>query len=370
MDSYAVDNPKIKPGSPPEPLTRYMQASYFLLRDANWWPDFPQSAQQIAALYQQHQGREVDSVVALDSRAVAAIFEALGPLDLPAYNEQLTAQNFEERLRYYYLPPGTEKNDNWWLKRKQFIGVVLNGLLSHLNEATLQDYVKLANQLSKAMSEKHLQVYFNQPDLEAELTRRGLDGTLTVANNDYLMVVDTNVGFNKVSPKLEQNISYSVVGSGGNVFASLTLTYTNRAGVREGTQAGKCVKVVKYDSNYEAMMNGCYWDYVRVYVPDGSVLQQATGFTGDNYPTTNRESGHTVFASQLIVPPGEALTVTFDYLLPSSFSNLADYRLVVQKQAGATPASLAIQLHWLGLSRNWITELNSDLHFDLKHPSS
>jgi hypothetical protein len=33
---------------------------------------------------------------------------------------------------------------------------------------------------------------------------------------------------------------------------------------------------VRYDPVYEQMMDRCYWDYLRVYVPQGSRLLDAT----------------------------------------------------------------------------------------------
>jgi len=368
QDSYAVDNPKIEPGPPPEALTQYMQARYFLLRDANWWPDFPTSARQVAALYQQNQNQPVDGVFSIDSQAVAYIFEALGPLDLTAYGEVLTAQNFEERLRYYYLPPGAEKTDDWWLKRKEFTGIVLSGLLNRLNSGGAKDYLRLASWLGRAMQEKHLQIYFNQPDLEAQLTRRGMDGAQLDPQSDYLMTVDTNVGFNKVNFNVDKSLQYRVSsgGSGGTLFASLTMTYTNRAGVREGTAAGECVKVAKYDSDYLSMTNGCYWNYLRVYVPVGSQLRQSSGFSAENQPVTFSENNKTVFAGQLIVPPGQSLTLTFDYTLPNRLSNLADYKLTAQKQAGTRAFPLSVDFTFPGLSQNWAVQLTADQHFAIK----
>ncbi|NWJ95524.1 MAG: DUF4012 domain-containing protein [Chloroflexi bacterium] len=354
-DSYALDNPKVKPEPPPEPLAQYMQAGYFLLRDANWWPDFPTSAQQVAWLYELHQGRKVDNVVALDMQLVAYLFEALGPLELPDYYEYLTAQNFEERLRYYYLPPGSDLKEDWWVKRKEFTGVVLSRLLGRLNQASARDYLKLANRLGQALAEKHLQLYFKHPALEDLLIRSGLDGGQSTESdgNDYLMVVESNVGFNKVNPNIGSQVSYRVAHAGdeADFFASLTLTYTNYAGVREGTLPGKCIKVVKYDSSYASMMNGCYWNYLRVYVPIGSRLRQAVGFSVDNYPVTGVENNRTVFASQLVVPPGQTLSVTFDYVLPPLTK--PDYKLIVQKQAGKKPFPLELDLRLSGFSQHW-----------------
>ncbi len=377
-DSYALDNPKVTPEAPPEPLSRYMKAGSFLLRDANWWPDFPTSARKITELYKLHQGLEVANVMAVDSQAVAYLFEALGPLDLPAYNEHLTAQNFEERLRYYYLPPGTDKSGDWWSKRKQFTGIVFANLLGMLNGASPHDYLRVATWLGRAFTEKHLQFYSNNPALENQLRQRKLDGAqislppVAATNpssiktiNDYLMVVDSNVGFNKVNPQVERTSSYRISsgGPGANLFASLTLTYTNRAGVREGTPAGECVKVVKYDTSYESMMNGCYWNYLRVYVPAGSRLRQSTDFPADDPPVTGQENNLTFFASQLIVPPGSTVTITLDYLLPGVLPGESDYQLTVQHQAGSRPGPWTINVDWPGYSRQWKAQLDRDLVF-------
>ncbi len=369
QDSYTIDNPNVPAEIPPDALAQYMQAGKFLLRDANWWPDFPTSARKIADLYRQHQGREVDGVIALDSKAVSYIFQALGPLELPTYQERLTAGNFEERLRAYYLPPGTTQNGDWWLKRKEFIGVVMQSLFGKLNAASARDYLELATQLSQAVAEKHLQFYFNRPELESQLTRLGLDGAQISGqdSSDYLMLVETNVGFNKVNPNIERSVSYSVAGagSGANLFASLTLTYTNRAGVREGTPAGECTKVAKYDSSYASMMNGCYWNYLRVYVPQGAILRQAENFTLNNYPLTLSENGKTIFASQLVIPPGQTLTFTFDYILPSRLLDNKDYKLSVQKQAGLPAYSFNIEAKITNLSQNWLFSLDKDSNFQL-----
>ncbi len=384
-DSYAVDNPDVKPEAPPTPLSYYMKTGYFLLRDANWWPNFPTSAQKIAQLYQLHQGVTVDNVLALDSQTVAYLFEALGPLDLPSYNERLTADNFAERLRYYYQLPNTDPNGDWWRKRKEFMGVVMSGLLGKLNGASARDYIKVASALGKASTEKHFQLYSSNPELEKQLSQRKLDGAqiqpvpVSAASNlnDYLMLVDTNVGFNKASPNIDRSASYQLNsgGSGASLFASLTLTYTSRAGVREGTQAGECIKVTKYDSSYESMMNGCYWNYLRVYVPAGSTLLNTTGFPATSsldaagFPATEplvtgQENNRTYFAAQLVVPPGGTVTVTLNYLLPGSLPDKPLYHLDVQQQAGGRATPLSISVNWPGYSKQWSAQLDRDRVFN------
>ena len=374
QDSYMVDaNPKAALPPPLEPMARYMGAAYLVLRDANWWPDFPTSARQLIQMYGQNQPTQPDGAVALDITAVSYIFEALGPLDIPEYNEHLTAQNFEERLHYYYLPPGTDKGDNWWLKRKEFVGVAMKALVGRLSSGSAGDYLRLVNQMSRAVTQKHLQFYFNAPTLERQLTSRQLDSAQTQPAtsdpgllNDYLMVTEANIGFNKVNPKIDRSLSYNVVspGSGANLFASLTITYTSRAGVREGTEAGQCVKVTKYDSSYDAMANGCYWNYLRVYTPAGSRLRNSTGFMADSPLVPGTENNKTVFASQVVVPPGGSLTLTIDYVLPYQLSPTKNYRLTMQKQAGLPATPLSVRLDLAGQVHSWQTNLDTDSLFD------
>ena len=126
--------------------------------------------------------------------------------------------------------------------------------------------------------------------------------------------------------------------------------------VREGTDPNQCVKVTKYDTSYDSMMNGCYWDYMRVYVPAGSTLRSTSGFSAtsdqldsNNFPTADapvsgQENGRTYFAAQLIVPPGHTVTVTLNYVLPGTLPDKPLYRLDVELQAGAK-ASPAAALH-------------------------
>ncbi|HUW96262.1 MAG TPA: DUF4012 domain-containing protein, partial [Anaerolineae bacterium] len=69
-DSYAVDDLTQPHPDAPEALERYMLSQIWLLRDANWYPDFPTSAQVARDLYQLDQGVLVDGVVAADLAAM------------------------------------------------------------------------------------------------------------------------------------------------------------------------------------------------------------------------------------------------------------------------------------------------------------
>lgn len=345
-DAYSIDNPNLPHQTPPAPLGKYMFASYFLFRDANWWPDFPTSAKQMMQLYHSSLNTQVDGVIAINLSAVKNMFDAFGSVTLPDIGETINQSNFLDRLYYYYQPPGTSTDDQWWLHRKDFIGGVFKGMVSSLNSFSAHDYFKLAGDVADQLNQRSIQAYFSDVDLEKLVSSHNLDGALESSNGDYLMVADANVGFNKISPKIDEKINYALTDSGGGQLqADLTITYHNKGGVREGTQPGQCDKVAKYDTSYASMMNGCYWDYVRVYVPQGSTLINVTGFSADSKLDTDTENGKTVWGNQLVMLPGADATLRFTYKLPpSAWVSNGPYHLVIQKEAGSRDIPLNVQL--------------------------
>ena len=71
VDSYAVDNFEQPHPQPPPALSERMGAQLLLLRDSNWSPDFPTTAQVARALYEQDKGLATDGAIALDLEARA-----------------------------------------------------------------------------------------------------------------------------------------------------------------------------------------------------------------------------------------------------------------------------------------------------------
>ncbi len=98
-DSYAADDLSKPHPSPPRPLSEWMGAQMLLLRDSNWSPDYPTSAEVARSLYAQDQEVYTDGVIAIDMEAVRLLVEALGPLDVPGIEGQVTADNLEDTMK-------------------------------------------------------------------------------------------------------------------------------------------------------------------------------------------------------------------------------------------------------------------------------
>ena len=192
-----------------------------------------------------------------------------------------------------------------------------------------QDMLRLGRSLKAAVDGKHLLLYANDPALRMLLAEAQADGALLPTRGDHLMVVDTNVGFNKVNPRIEQRVDYAVaLQSQGRSGARLTMSYEHKGTIR----LDQCVHEARYGRVYEDMMERCYWDYVRVYAPLGSTL-----VLGPASPDLEvaQEGDKETFATFFVLAPGGRHEATIDYLLPANIAfpegQTRRYTLLVQK---------------------------------------
>lgn len=360
-DSYAVDDLSQPHPNPPQPLAEQMGAQMLLLRDSNWAPDFPQTAAVARALYAQDQGVTTDGAIALDLEAVRLLVGAMGPLQVPGINEPVTGDNAIEWMqRAWQAPPTTESTiqdanqAEWFQKRKDFMGELVAAALAKLESGGDLDATALGRGLIAMLEGRHLQIAVDDPTLAKVLAERGWDGGLRPqAGADFLALIDSNVGFNKANAAVRQQIAYRVEATDGGLVATLTLTYTHSAA--SGSEE-VCDRSPRYGDSYDEMIRRCYWSYLRVYVPGGSELLDATGLARVN--TEPGERNTTVFAGDFVLRPSEQLIVTLHYRLPADLP-AAPYRLFVRKQAGTLAPSLVVEAQGC----RWESDLAQDRSF-------
>jgi hypothetical protein len=361
-DSYLFDDPTRPYAPPPKALTKTMRAGVWVLRDANWSPDFPTTARVAGEIYQLGQGVAVDGVIAADLTAIEYIVGAIGPIQIEAYGEQISQENLVDKLKKYWANPLGQEKDQW-SHRKDFMAALADGVFTHL-EAELGDrqMANLLVALWKSLEEKHLLIYVDDPSVGRFLAENNWDGAIRAVEGDYLFVVDTNVGYNKVDPKVERALDYQVViGDDGRAYGRVTISYTNTSSV----EVDRCLQEAKFQPSYDQMMEGCYWDYLRLCVaegsritwasevplPQGSLLSQAGEAPADDGKPTAEpsERGKAVFSQFLVVAPGQQQEIGFQYDLPFEIvreEGGSRYQLLIQKQPGtlAVPVHLAVTL--------------------------
>lgn len=339
-DSYTIFNPDIDHPLAPPDLEQAMDAQILLFRDANWSADYPTSARVAQALYQLDTGAATDGVIAFDLEATQRIVAALEPLTLPGYPEPITAANVLTAMRQIWADPLATENtvaeagkSDWWLYRKDFMGDLAGAARARLESGQV-DFGQLARALYTSLQEKHVLVTVNDPATATLLAEAGWSGAVTPGDGDYLLVVDSNVGWNKVNSLVQRTTNYSVAPQAdGSLLADLELVYRHQGEASDQP----CEHVARYGDSYEEMMRRCYFNYIRVLVPAGAELLSAEGFEQDQVTVKSGERDTTQLAGSLITPSGATRRVRLSYRLPSGLLSDNVYRLRVQKQPG-TPA--------------------------------
>ena len=361
-DASLVDDFRHKPyPEPPDPLFRYMGSELWLFRDANWSPDFPTAAQQAAYFYEYGQGVSVDGVIALDQRVVELLMAGFDEIDVPGLEKTVVVTDVRQFMRTAWSPGDDGVTSEWIYSRKEFIGRLASAIRERVErDPRSVDWIRVAQALYRALEGRHLLVFVDDADVARGLARLGWDGALRESAGDYLMVVDSNLGFGKVDPLIGKYLNYRVVlHADGTAAAELSLHHAH-LGTREGVRCRHSLPYVG-DLTYEDMMHRCYYDYLRVYVPPGSVLRAATSHpTPSEYllrgepddgqaVTLGRDADKTVFGQFFVVEYGEMLTTRFAYDLPRVAKPGEDgrrYTLLIQKQPGTdgVPVSLRVVL--------------------------
>jgi hypothetical protein len=349
-DSYAIDDFTTPYPDAPAPMRDYMGIDLWVFRDSNWSPDFPVAARQAISLYTQTRGGTIDGVIALNQQVVEALVDGLGPLTIDGQTIA-NAQDMRNYMIGAWSPSDQSTANEWAAQRKKFISRAMQTLLDRLlNGDGEVNWQTLGQALNRVLHSRDLLITLTDPQLNEPLRLAQLDGSLRTDASDYVMVVDTSMGFNKASVAMQQAMHYTVtLATDAAPRAELTIAYTNTNPPVPGCEHHP--PDYNLNTTYEELVKQCYWLYRRVLVPSGAGLIDAsrhptgpgeliTGADSNGATRMTEEDGKTVFGTFLIVPRGQHVDSRLSYTLPVSVMQARGdqlrYHLVWQKQPGAT----------------------------------
>jgi len=348
-DIYETDGQLTEFVAPPPGINQL--ASQLYMRDANYSPDFPTSAEDIMWFLEHSKGPSVDTVIAIDQTIAERLLELTGEVVLPNFPFAIRADNFND-LFSYHIEAKLSKTATPKQILIEFIPVFKERLLS------LQDFSELNDIVYDLIGGRHIQVYSTDPNIQTLAQRLHMDGQMIAAqlDVDYLSVITTAIGGNKSDAFIKTNLTHHTeIDHLGQVVDHLTIqkthtwkkedfAYWEKLISRYGT--GKLhLKALRFIHG-----EGDNTDYMRVYVPKGSRL---IGLEGVDIEDLNayEDLGYTVFAFQFgPLPAGQTKTISLSYKLPFSLNpndptkGFDVYRFVTQKQAGAENIQLTKSL--------------------------
>jgi hypothetical protein len=252
--------------------------------------------------------------------------------------------------------------------------IVLDRLLSSGDPETISETIKI---LGEALNEKHILIYSSNEELQQIISEIGWAGEIVETEKDYINIINSNINGYKTDGVIDESIEHSTeIGRDGVVVNTVKITRKHNGG----------------NEDYE-WWNKVNANYMRVYVPEGSMLlevdgqtrefnespldYQALGFEEDkdvkreesnmqidevSGTRTYSENGKTVFANWVYVSPQEEVSLTYKYQLPfkvdlNSGNGFDSFSLLAQKQSGSLGDSFSYSLKYPG---DWSLEWKSE----------
>jgi len=347
-DIYNLDGQLSYKVVPPRPIQKISTA--WSTHDANWFLDFPTSAEKVAFFYEKAGGPTPDGVISINEKVMEDILRVVGPVEMKDYGVTLSADNFVDQVQ-----DKVEKDyDIEQNKPKKILDDMLPLLFERFSTLSQGQLVELFHVFVSDLDKKDIMIWANQPAYQKFVSEKGWSGeVLGVKGEDYLAVVNSNINGYKTDRVVDQTITKRTkIEEDGSIVDTVTIKRVHNGG----------------DKEYE-WLNKVNADYMRVYVPLGSELLDAKGHTLEKYEAPIdykeagfnfdkdvldsesalvvdkktgtqifKESGKTVFGNWVFVSPKEEVEVTYTYRLPFKLDTLKrsdDLSFVFQVQPGS-----------------------------------
>lgn len=342
-DVYTADGQLRGHVEPPLPIKKYLSQPHFFLRDSNFDPDFAASAARAAWFLEKEMGTEVDGVIGINLFFIEKLLRVTGGLRLPDFNnEEITADNFFQKAHTFtqgnFFPGSTQKKD--------FLRSLATALLTKLGSGKEIIWFEILPKIKESLEEKNIILTSSDESLQKIIEEKGFGGRMTdiacVSDDkscypDYLSVIEANLGVNKVNYFINKSVTVEKkISSSREILSLITLSYENSA-------------------TNEIYTDATYVNYLRVYVPAGSMLQSVTL---NNMPIAQNDltvegygSDKTVFGFLVRITSGSKGTVKITYTLPHRIEmNDSSYQLFFQKQGGDKTSPLVLSMLF---PKNW-----------------
>lgn len=336
-DPYNLDNRAKINVTPPWqlPTLANPQMKSWYLRDANWFPDFPTSAEKAIWFFHEEGGKEnFNGVISITPTFIEYLLKITGPIKVEGFPQEFTSENVVDLIQYQvekrFVELGLREE-----YRKNIIGELAQIIIKRIFELPKEKIPDLLKIFNDSLLEKQLLLYFKNLDAQKFVEEKNWGGRIIDSELDYIFPVDSNMASLKTDEYVKRYFDYSIdFSKGDQANVKLNLTYKNEA-------PGFSWKTTRYRN----------WN--RIYVPEGSELIGISGneekreyYNGlaQNYEIMN-EFGKTSFGTFISIEPGDQETLTYEYKLPRDLTKKLrnnGYKLYFQKQGGTIKPGLKI----------------------------
>lgn len=327
--------------------------------NANWSPDWPLSA-RLTAKYGAAADRRfgvnfphIDGIIAVDPIVMKELLAGTGNFRIKGVGSRITQRRVVPFLLYkaYATFPNPRKRHP-----------VLRKLVDSFFEKVVQPKSpsKLFSGMGTALSEKHMQIWMRDEDEQRFVERMNWDAAIEKATgDDYLSVVEQNVGGNKLDYYSVNTTTADISIEGSDAVHSTEMRVQNRVFLPQPRFA---MGDTGSPEAFAAGLGNVHRPMMNLYVPRDAVLDGTdvegerldtapeggiAAWPSETQPAEHFERGKKVWSGTLQIHPQEEGALTFDYRVLGVVHEAHGrevYRVHVQHQPKVRPELLSLSL--------------------------
>ncbi len=322
--SYEVDARLSGTVVPPDDLQRFLGEQQWFFRDSNWNPDFVATSQKMSWYIEKSLGTQVDGILAVNLNSLATLIDALGPVEVPQYNEVLTGKNLKERMEFHSEVVLVNSSQT-----KDYGAMVLEQVVTKIQGIQEDKVVGFVSALAEGLEENQILAYAKDQTVQDALATIKWNGGLVKPDCpsqfasescfvDVVAQVAANVGVNKANYYLEETVDHVVHVTQGSAVHTRTIRIENTA-----------------QSN--SWPKGDYKAYYRFYISPSAKVTNVE-INAQKVPLSDRiervEQGRSLLGFLVTVPVKGQTEVVVSYTVPLPDSSEFAYAFFNQEQSG------------------------------------
>jgi hypothetical protein len=255
QDIYVPDGQIPGHVDPPLPIQEAFKQGFWKLRDADWYPDYPTSAQNIRWFMREGGEKDPDFLITLNFKTVEKILKILGPVEIPEFHAKLSPQNFYQVLQSQaetnFFAGSTQKRDT--------LASVGKAFLQKLQDASPDQKKEIGLLLFRQIIDRNILVDAKDPQIQSVFEDLGFNGSLHYQGcgsnclSDHLSIISTNLGANKANCCTQSSTVHKITRESNQIKHEIEIQFTNTSRIENPSPPD--------------FFGGNYINFIRFYLP-------------------------------------------------------------------------------------------------------
>lgn len=322
------------------------------ITDANWHPDFtqavrtwlsflPESQQSNLALSQ----NKIQMVAAINLNSITNLLKITGPIYLPDYELEATADNLSTIAR--------SERDQFFAgdhQKKQFLVALFTQLKLKLSQLNSTQTNQLKQLILTQLKQGEIQLYASQPKIQKIISAFGFGGQIKPEISQHLVyLIESNVGINKANQQVTRQVKISIKPK--SIKINLNFTNQNQAlTAQEKQKINQNIDLNQADHlayiNYQRLITNLGFILNQVTCGDRIVETDVTQIT-DSFDQTWQQIG-------FLSTTAEQSTSHCQIKLKPRTELSPNQAWLIKKQPGLK--TIPYQINWFGQEKNLLLE--------------